>query len=200
MQPSASSEYFSATWTFWRRFSPCSFWCCTASLTWPVPSRRCWGLPTGALASNTTIGHCRSSAPRYAWLSCSCPAGSTLSSPSFWPASSTNTSNIEGKPWLLEGSEQLKYYIKFRTYRAEKEWGDGISGLALSAARFSLLRLEEGPPHTKNWRPQILILCKMNQDFALKQRKLLALASQLKAGKGLAVASSVIEGLMKYLA
>ena len=40
----------------------------------------------------------------------------------------------------------------------------------------------------------------MNQDFALKQRKLLALASQLKAGKGLAVASSVIEGLMKYLA
>jgi len=83
-------------------------------------------------------------------------------------------------------------YIEYRG--AEKEWGDGISGLALSAARFSLLRLEEGPPHTKNWRPQILILCKMNQDCALTQRKLLALASQLKAGKGLAVASSVIEG------
>lgn len=29
-------------------------------------------------------------------------------------------------------------------YRAEKEWGDGIRGLALSAARYSLLRLEEG--------------------------------------------------------
>lgn len=27
---------------------------------------------------------------------------------------------------------------------AEKEWGDGIRGLALSAARYSLLRLEEG--------------------------------------------------------
>ena len=25
-------------------------------------------------------------------------------------------------------------------FRAEKEWGDGIRGLALSAARFSLLR------------------------------------------------------------
>lgn len=37
-------------------------------------------------------------------------------------------------------------------FRAEKEWGDGIRGLSLSAARFALLRLEEGPPHTKNWR------------------------------------------------
>lgn len=78
--------------------------------------------------------------------------------------------------------------------RAEKEWGDGISGLALSAARFSLLRLEEGPPHIKNWRPQILTLCKMNAYHTPKQRKLLALASQLKAGKGLAVASSILQG------
>lgn len=78
--------------------------------------------------------------------------------------------------------------------RAEKEWGDGISGLALSAARFSLLRLEEGPPHIKNWRPQILTLCKMNAYNTPKQRKLLALASQLKAGKGLAVASSILQG------
>ena len=36
--------------------------------------------------------------------------------------------------------------------RAEQEWGDGIRGLAMSAARYSLLRLQEGPPHTKNWR------------------------------------------------
>ncbi|EFX88997.1 hypothetical protein DAPPUDRAFT_41064 [Daphnia pulex] len=83
-------------------------------------------------------------------------------------------------------------YIEYRG--AEKEWGDGISGLALSAARFSLLRLEEGPPHIKNWRPQILTLCKMNAYLAPKQRKLLALASQLKAGKGLAVASSILQG------
>ena len=33
-------------------------------------------------------------------------------------------------------------YIEYRG--AEKEWGDGIRGLALSAARYSLLRLEEG--------------------------------------------------------
>lgn len=37
-------------------------------------------------------------------------------------------------------------------HRAEKEWGDGIRGLSLNAARYALLRVEHGPPHTKNWR------------------------------------------------
>ncbi|KAH0949118.1 hypothetical protein HN011_009988, partial [Eciton burchellii] len=83
-------------------------------------------------------------------------------------------------------------YIEYRG--AEKEWGDGIRGLALSAARYSLLRLEEGPPHTKNWRPQILILAKLTDDLAPKYRKLFAFASQLKAGKGLTVSVSCIAG------
>jgi len=69
--------------------------------------------------------------------------------------------------------------------RAEKEWGDGLRGVALSAARFSLLRLEEGPPHTKNWRPQILVLAKMNDKLNVKHKKMFQLASQLKAGKGI---------------
>lgn len=79
-------------------------------------------------------------------------------------------------------------------YSAEKEWGDGIRGLALSAARYSLLRLEEGPPHTKNWRPQILVLCKLNNDYKPKYKKLISFASQLKAGKGLTISVSCIEG------
>ncbi|KZC06268.1 Solute carrier family 12 member 6 [Dufourea novaeangliae] len=83
-------------------------------------------------------------------------------------------------------------YIEYRG--AEKEWGDGIRGLALSAARYSLLRLEEGPPHTKNWRPQILILAKLTDDLVPKYRKLFAFASQLKAGKGLTVSVSCIGG------
>ncbi len=73
-------------------------------------------------------------------------------------------------------------YIEYRG--AEKEWGDGLRGLALSAARFSLLRLEEGPPHTKNWRPQIIIMAKLDQKLNVKYRGLFSLASQLKAGKG----------------
>ncbi|KAG0710413.1 Solute carrier family 12 member 6 [Chionoecetes opilio] len=83
-------------------------------------------------------------------------------------------------------------YIEFRG--AEKEWGDGIRGLALSAARYSLLRLEEGPPHTKNWRPQILILAKLTKDLVPKYKKLFTFASQLKAGKGLTIGVSIIEG------
>lgn len=80
------------------------------------------------------------------------------------------------------------------TPRAEKEWGDGIRGIALSAARYSLLRLEEGPPHTKNWRPQILLLAKLNEDFTPKYRKLFSFVSQLKAGKGLVVVVSLVKG------
>lgn len=44
---------------------------------------------------------------------------------------------------------ELQLHFRFR---AEKEWGDGIRGLAMSAARYSLLRLQQGTPHTKNWR------------------------------------------------
>ena len=34
----------------------------------------------------------------------------------------------------------------------EKEWGDGIRGLSMSAAQRALLKLDEEDPHTKNWR------------------------------------------------
>ncbi|XP_050432923.1 solute carrier family 12 member 4 isoform X1 [Adelges cooleyi] len=82
-------------------------------------------------------------------------------------------------------------YIEYRG--AEKEWGDGMRGLALSAARYSLLRLEDAPPHTKNWRPQILMLVNFNADLP-KYRKIFSFVSQLKAGKGLTVSATVIEG------
>ncbi|XP_057338633.1 solute carrier family 12 member 4 isoform X3 [Microplitis mediator] len=94
---------------------------------------------------------------------------------------------------LAMGMAGLIYkYIEYRG--AEKEWGDGIRGLALSAARYSLLKLEEGPPHTKNWRPQILILVKLTDSLVPKYRKLFAFASQLKAGRGLTICVSCIPG------
>ncbi|XP_069507469.1 solute carrier family 12 member 5 isoform X2 [Ambystoma mexicanum] len=83
-------------------------------------------------------------------------------------------------------------YIEYRG--AEKEWGDGIRGLSLSAARYSLLRLEEGPPHTKNWRPQLLVLIRVDQDQNVVHPQLLSLTTQLKAGKGLTIVGSVLEG------
>ncbi|XP_051800096.1 solute carrier family 12 member 6-like isoform X1 [Acanthochromis polyacanthus] len=83
-------------------------------------------------------------------------------------------------------------YIEY--HGAEKEWGDGIRGLSLSAARYALLRLEEGPPHTKNWRPQVLVLLKLDEDAHVKSPRLLTFASQLKAGKGLTIVGTVVPG------
>ncbi|KAJ8303240.1 hypothetical protein KUTeg_019636 [Tegillarca granosa] len=63
-------------------------------------------------------------------------------------------------------------YIEYKG--AEKEWGDGIRGLAMSAARFALLRLQQGTPHTKNWSKTELNIC-----------------------KGLTLVNSVIQGVFK---
>ncbi|XP_076846847.1 solute carrier family 12 member 6 [Brachyhypopomus gauderio] len=87
-------------------------------------------------------------------------------------------------------------YIEY--HGAEKEWGDGIRGLSLSAARYALLRLEEGPPHTKNWRPQLLVLLKLDEDAHVKAPRLLTFASQLKAGKGLTIVGTVLSGNFLY--
>ncbi|XP_030195229.1 solute carrier family 12 member 5 isoform X3 [Gadus morhua] len=83
-------------------------------------------------------------------------------------------------------------YIEFSG--AEKEWGDGIRGLSLSAARYALMRLEEGPPHTKNWRPQLLVLVSMDGEQNVEQPRLLSLTNQLKAGKGLTIVGTALEG------
>uniref|UniRef100_A0A8C6UQ50 Solute carrier family 12 member 5a n=1 Tax=Neogobius melanostomus TaxID=47308 RepID=A0A8C6UQ50_9GOBI len=87
-------------------------------------------------------------------------------------------------------------YIEFAG--AEKEWGDGIRGLSLSAARYALMRLEEGQPHTKNWRPQLLVLVSTDAEQNIEQPRLLSLTNQLKAGKGLTIVGTALEGT--YLA
>ncbi|XP_066558303.1 solute carrier family 12 member 5 [Amia ocellicauda] len=83
-------------------------------------------------------------------------------------------------------------YIEYRG--AEKEWGDGIRGLSLSAARYALMRLEEGPPHTKNWRPQLLVVVNVDQDQNVEHPQLLSLTNQLKAGKGLTIVGTALVG------
>lgn len=52
----------------------------------------------------------------------------------------------------------------FLVYSAVKEWGDGIRGLSLNAARYALIRLEEVPLHTKNWR----LACILNVGMLIK--------------------------------
>ncbi|MCP9265516.1 hypothetical protein DINM_020836 [Dirofilaria immitis] len=74
---------------------------------------------------------------------------------------------------------------------AEKEWGDGLRGLKLSAARFALLNVENRPQHTKNWRPQLLVIAPDSKEC---ENGLFAFVSQLKAGKGLTLIAKCIEG------
>uniref|UniRef100_A0A914GWH9 Uncharacterized protein n=1 Tax=Globodera rostochiensis TaxID=31243 RepID=A0A914GWH9_GLORO len=73
---------------------------------------------------------------------------------------------------------------------AKQEWGDGLRGLALTTAQYSLMKVEDKNPHPKNWRPQLLILVdgKYSKEMIdLRSLNLLNLAGQLKAGKGLAI-------------
>ncbi|CAF3694429.1 unnamed protein product [Rotaria sp. Silwood1] len=95
---------------------------------------------------------------------------------------------------------------KFIEYKgAEKEWGDGIRGLSMSAARYALYRVDEAPPHTKNWRPQLLAFINVqrneeDESYVLRHPRLLNFLYQLKAGQGFVVAASILEGdyLDKY--
>ncbi len=79
------------------------------------------------------------------------------------------------------------FVFKFYIIRAEKEWGDGIRGLSMSAARYALFRVDEAQPHTKNWRPQLLafINAQKNEDdsYTLRHMRVMNFLYQLKAGK-----------------
>ncbi|KAI1728631.1 amino acid permease domain-containing protein [Ditylenchus destructor] len=79
---------------------------------------------------------------------------------------------------------------------AKKEWGDGIRGLALTTAQYSLMKVEDKDPHPKNWRPQLLILVDgkySKETIDLRSLNLLNLAGQLKAGRGLAITVAFVK-------
>ena len=101
--------------------------------------------------------------------------------------------------------------------RAEKEWGDGIRGLSMSAARYALFHVDEAPPHTKNWRPQLLAFVNVQKNdeedaYSIRHARMFNFLYQLKAGKihrikcqssiavfdvlgrGFVVAASILEG------
>ncbi|KHN73130.1 Sodium/chloride cotransporter 3 [Toxocara canis] len=80
---------------------------------------------------------------------------------------------------------------------AKKEWGDGIRGLALSTAQYSLMKVEDKDPHPKNWRPQLLVLADgtwSKEIIDMRCINMLNLAGQLKAGRGLAIVVAFVKG------
>ncbi|CAH8678104.1 unnamed protein product [Schistosoma rodhaini] len=83
-------------------------------------------------------------------------------------------------------------YIEFRG--ASKEWGDATRGLQMSTAKEAILKLGNKPIHTKNWRPQILVYLPLDENFQARHDRLLDLVYQLKAGHGLTLVASILEG------
>ncbi|MCP9265769.1 putative Na-K-Cl cotransporter [Dirofilaria immitis] len=80
---------------------------------------------------------------------------------------------------------------------AKKEWGDGIRGLALTTAQYSLMKISEKDPHPKNFRPQLLLLLSMpwsKELVDMRYLNLINLASQLKASRGLTIVVAFIRG------
>ncbi|CAD5225076.1 unnamed protein product [Bursaphelenchus xylophilus] len=99
---------------------------------------------------------------------------------------------------ILMGIAVYKY-IEYEG--AEKEWGDGLKGLKLSAARYALLSVDQRhEQHSRNWRPQLLVLYPNKggifggKDANETGDRLLSFVSQLKAGKGLTMVAECIEG------
>uniref|UniRef100_A0A5S6QB19 Amino acid permease/ SLC12A domain-containing protein n=1 Tax=Trichuris muris TaxID=70415 RepID=A0A5S6QB19_TRIMR len=82
-------------------------------------------------------------------------------------------------------------YIEYRG--AKKEWGHGTQGLALTAAHYSLLKIEDKDIHPKNWRPQMQVYLKLASPTEnMKDHTSLLLAGMLKGGQGLLMVTSFI--------
>ena len=81
-------------------------------------------------------------------------------------------------------------YIDYKG--AEKEWGDGIRGLELQAARYSLLAADHQSCHVKNWRPQLLVLLSYKENLTADNIGLLSFVRCLKHGNGLVIVGTVV--------
>ncbi|XP_063683776.1 solute carrier family 12 member 6-like isoform X3 [Bolinopsis microptera] len=81
-------------------------------------------------------------------------------------------------------------YIDFKG--AEKEWGDGIRGLQLQAAKYSLLSADRESLHIKNWRPQLLALLSYKETLTEDNQGLLSFSRSLKHGNGLVIVGTVV--------
>jgi len=89
----------------------------------------------------------------------------------------------------------IMLYLYIRAQGATKEWGDAVRGLRYGIARDELLALSvKDNFHAKNWRPQLLTIIDVDENGNPLKPHLLALAGQLKKGKGLNMFAALIKG------
>eukprot|EP00397_Hematodinium_sp_SG-2012_P001550 GEMP01001553.1.p1 GENE.GEMP01001553.1~~GEMP01001553.1.p1 ORF type:complete len:787 (+),score=167.42 GEMP01001553.1:882-3242(+) len=88
-------------------------------------------------------------------------------------------------------------FLYVTTHSQEINWGDGFQGMKFQLAKMLLRDCDRTAPHSKNWRPQILVLTGLTIDkdkegLTLHDIELVHCASQLKAGRGLTIVGGVI--------
>lgn len=91
----------------------------------------------------------------------------------------------------------IALYVYIQLRKVEAQWGDGLKGMRYQQARKALEELEklDGQTHIKNWRPQVLLLCKPGvQSQTVAHPKLLSLLKQLKGARGLCILGSIVPG------
>ncbi|CAN0276469.1 unnamed protein product [Ectocarpus sp. 6 AP-2014] len=88
----------------------------------------------------------------------------------------------------------LLFYIKYQN--ATRDWGDTLVGFRFQLARDMLLSLSYKDVHPKNWRPQLLVFCKIDAYGNPTVPGLLSLAGQMKMGRGLLMSVGLLEGDM----
>ncbi|ETV97038.1 hypothetical protein, variant [Aphanomyces invadans] len=79
----------------------------------------------------------------------------------------------------------LRIYVKY--LGVEQDWGNSVRGMQLELActLLKMLHTTTEEEHTKNWRPQVLVFCKMDSTGLPLSPQILHFASQLKEGHGL---------------
>ena len=124
-----------------------------------------------------------------------------MDSPGFrpsWPYFSWKTALV-GCIWCLTLMFMISYqitlvvlllvillYLYISSHKASSEWGDASSGLKFSIIKKFLLSLDfSSITHAKNWRPQSLVMFRVDKSGIPVNKDLLFLASQMKKGRGL---------------
>eukprot|EP00929_Paragymnodinium_shiwhaense_P111850 TRINITY_DN8013_c0_g1_i1.p1 TRINITY_DN8013_c0_g1~~TRINITY_DN8013_c0_g1_i1.p1 ORF type:complete len:1128 (+),score=266.09 TRINITY_DN8013_c0_g1_i1:221-3604(+) len=101
-------------------------------------------------------------------------------------------------PWAIAAlclASTLYFYVSWKI--EEQGWGSAMDGIRFQLALNSLIQLESQQNHKVNWRPQVLILYKLNIMDELKgirKHEILSFYSQLRKVKGFCMVACVLEG------
>jgi potassium/chloride transporter 4/5/6 len=146
----------------------------------------------------------------YATINLSCFIMSWVNAPSFRPTFRYYHGSVAGFGvlWCVGLMLAISWYTALGVFGIqlvivvyiycngnEHDWGDLTRGIKFELARKSLLLLNTRvSAHAKNWRPQLLVLVKVNDEGHPMKKQLLTLASQLKLGEGLTMVHGLIQG------